>query len=165
MSSLKVKPLEWREDDNDDVGLFLKAETIGGNAAIVRSICRRIGGDQTVTISFGMPAIGEIGGVGGYADSIEQAQAECEKIHAERVLQVASKFLTIEDNDIDVLVRHVLSNVVAGLAKVNDAPISAQAHFDSAINELAKATNWRPADAELVAIIDEAIEHMAFYGK
>lgn len=66
---------------------------------------------------------------------------------------------------VDRLVRHVLSNVVAGLAKSNDAPISAQSHFDSAINELAKATDWRPDDAELAAIIDAAIEHMAFYGK
>lgn len=66
---------------------------------------------------------------------------------------------------VDRLVRHVLSNVVSGVAKLHDAPASAGTHFDSAISELAKATDWRPDDAELAAIIDAAIEHMAFYGK
>jgi len=73
-------------------------------------------------------------------------------------------------NDIDAarvdrLVRHVLSNLVSGIAKMNDAPASAGTHLDSAISELAKATDWRPDDPELMAIIDDAIEHMAFYGK
>lgn len=66
---------------------------------------------------------------------------------------------------VDSLVRRVLSNVVCGLAKIDDAPMSAKTHFDSAINELAKLTEWRPRDDELQEIINEAIEHMAFYGK
>lgn len=66
---------------------------------------------------------------------------------------------------VDRLVRHVLSNIVCGLAKIDDAPISAKTHFDSAINELANFTEWRPQDDELRAHIDEAIDHMAFYGK
>jgi hypothetical protein len=72
------------------------------------------------------------------------------------------------DNDaarVDRLVRHVLLQVVSGVAKLDDAPMSAATHFDSAINELAKATDWRPDDSELRTIIDSANEHMGFYGK
>jgi hypothetical protein len=61
------------------------------------------------------------------------------------------------------LIQHVLSNLVSGISKLNDAPASAETHFDSAINALANATEWRPTDAELVAIIEHAVTHMAFY--
>ncbi len=72
---------------------------------------------------------------------------------------------TLPAAPVDRLVRHVLSNLVSGVAKLDDAPASAETHFDSAINELAKATDWRPNDPELRAIIDDAMEHMALYGK
>lgn len=71
----------------------------------------------------------------------------------------------VDPAPVERLGRHVLANVASGVAKMTDAPMSAQTHFDAAINELAKATEWRPDDAELLAIIDDAIEHMRCYGK
>ena len=66
--------------------------------------------------------------------------------------------------EVQGLVVHVLKNIVAGVAKMDDAPLSAMTHFDSAINALSNATDWRPNDKELKTIIEDAVEHMRFYG-
>ena len=66
---------------------------------------------------------------------------------------------------VEHLVRHVLSNLVSAIAKQDDSPASAETHLMSAISELAKATQWRPYDIELAAIIDDAISHMELHGK
>jgi len=71
--------------------------------------------------------------------------------------------LPVKSDEIDRLARRVLGNLVSGICKMRDAPMSAETHFDSAINDLAKATSWRPEDDELRAVVECAIEHMQHY--
>ena len=66
--------------------------------------------------------------------------------------------MKIAENDYASLIRRVLGNVVSGLAKSHESPASSQTHFDSAVCDLARATSWRPADPELLRIIEDAIE-------
>lgn len=57
-------------------------------------------------------------------------------------------------------IRRVLSNIASGVAKIHDAPCSAQTHFDTAIALLAEHTDWRPESDELAAIVTDAVDHM-----
>lgn len=68
-----------------------------------------------------------------------------------------------EMNDYSAVIRLVLRNILSGVAKMHDAPMSAQTHFDAAIDQLAKVTTWRPDDPELLEIISSAKEHMKHY--
>ncbi len=67
-------------------------------------------------------------------------------------------------NDYSALIRVVFGNLLSAIAKMQDAPMSAQTHLDFVIDKLAKATTWRPDDPELRQIIDDATEHMKHHG-
>ena len=58
------------------------------------------------------------------------------------------------------VIRRVMGNVASGVAKIHDAPCSAQTHFDSALAELAKHTDWRPDNEELAEIVEDAVDHI-----
>lgn len=60
-------------------------------------------------------------------------------------------------------ISHALSDIVSGVVKSADAPMSANAHLDSAIDTLAKLTAWRPVAAESQAVIHSATSHMSHY--
>lgn len=66
-------------------------------------------------------------------------------------------------NDYSAVIRSVFGNLLSGIAKMHDAPMSSQSHFDAAIDQLAKVTTWRPEDPELLEIISSAKEHMKHY--
>lgn len=60
----------------------------------------------------------------------------------------------------------VLRNIVSSVAKEHDAPASAATHLELAIADLARATDWRPDNAELRDIIENAIATtVAFRGE
>jgi hypothetical protein len=66
-------------------------------------------------------------------------------------------------NDYSAMIRKVFGEILSGVAKLPDSPCSAQAHFDSAIHELAMVTSWRPDSPELLEIIASATEHIRHY--
>lgn len=54
-----------------------------------------------------------------------------------------------------------LRNLLSGIAKTHDAPMSSRAHLDTAIAALASTTDWRPQNAELAEILADAIEFVS----
>lgn len=54
-----------------------------------------------------------------------------------------------------------LRNLLSGIAKMHDAPMSSRAHLDTAIASLASTTDWRPQNAELAEILADAIEFVS----
>jgi hypothetical protein len=77
----------------------------------------------------------------------------------------ASDCYVVSENDYAAVIRKVFRNVLSGVAKLNDAPVSSGFHFDAAIDELAKLTTWRPKDPELMEIIDSACAMMRLVRK
>lgn len=57
-----------------------------------------------------------------------------------------------------------LANLTSYVLKLDDAPCSAQSHFDYAIFALSEMCgDWNPSDADAVKVIRDAREHMAHY--
>jgi hypothetical protein len=58
----------------------------------------------------------------------------------------------------------VLANLALYVLKLEEAPCSAQSHFDHAMFALSEmCTDWKPSDSEVIKVIQEAREHMALY--
>lgn len=58
----------------------------------------------------------------------------------------------------------VLANLASYVLKLEDAPCSAQSHFDHAVFALSEMCgDWTPSDIEVVQVIRDAREHMAHY--
>lgn len=67
-------------------------------------------------------------------------------------------------SDLFGLAREVLANLAMYSLKLDDAPASASEHFDKALFLLSeKCREWQPSDADVVAVIRGAREHMAYY--
>lgn len=54
-----------------------------------------------------------------------------------------------------------LRNLLSGIAKMHDAPMSSEAHLLTAVAALASATDWRPENEELAEILDDAVQFVA----
>lgn len=60
----------------------------------------------------------------------------------------------------------ILANLANYKLKLEDAPCSAESHFDYAIYILSElCADWNPSDQEIIQTIRDSREHMAFYHK
>jgi hypothetical protein len=60
----------------------------------------------------------------------------------------------------------ILANLANYIVKLDDAPCSAESHFDHAVFLLSEMCYDRKDwDAEIIAAIQDSREHMAFYHK
>jgi len=85
----------------------------------------------------------------------------CEKKFA---IRQADAEVALREHGDNSIANVVLQNVVCGLNKLQDAPMSAQAHFDRAITELSRFATWKPETDEHREIVEDAIEHMTGLG-
>lgn len=58
----------------------------------------------------------------------------------------------------------ILANLASYIVKLDDAPCSAQSHFDYAVFLLSEiCSNWKPTDPEIIAAIQDSRAHMSYY--
>ncbi len=67
--------------------------------------------------------------------------------------------------DVDKIAAMVLRNVLGGILKQNDSPVSSQTHFDAAIVGLLSLTSWRPDSDEARDIVDQSESLIAMLRK
>jgi len=109
------------------------------------------------------PAIGRVSDCGNDVlaslDNLDDDEVPL-SIHAAAIKAYREWSWPMVRDEVGIDVVRVLSNLISGVAKMQDAPVSAETHFYEAIAELADATNWRPGDPDLQEIIQVAVEHM-----
>ena len=67
----------------------------------------------------------------------------------------------MNDKNLQFILMHLLYSQI----KRDDAPASAQGHFDLAIVELNKLTGDFELDAECKQVLNDAVEHMKLYNR
>ncbi len=68
-------------------------------------------------------------------------------------------------NENEEKLHRILNNLLWFTVKFDDAPMSAVTYLDHAISDLSYiCPNWKTGNKELLAIVDNAKEHMALLG-